>query len=213
MDKITVRRRIDVSRTRCLATTTRLSLLCVYFDGHVRRSVCDTVVPRQTVRNTAYSEPRGVTTYVHENIKTYKNPRSINKILSWLNSKSEGCALHVRVMDQLVATRTNFGWFHVKRAAVVFETAILLEVWKKETLLPTALVSLSPGLGSRRNYRNHEISTDTRKIQKGTSLLRYWNSFSRERLAGYATLGSWKSRILSSILLPNIKLVMKNVCT
>ena len=59
--KITDWRRIDVSRTRCLTTAMRLSLLWVYFASHVRRSVCDTVVPRKTVRNTAYSNPRGVT--------------------------------------------------------------------------------------------------------------------------------------------------------
>ena len=39
----------------------RLSLFCVYLDGHVRRSVCNAIVPRETVRNTTYSKPRGVT--------------------------------------------------------------------------------------------------------------------------------------------------------
>lgn len=46
-------------------------------------------MPRETVKNTAYSESRGVTTYVHENIKTYKNPQSIDKILSELNLKAK----------------------------------------------------------------------------------------------------------------------------
>ena len=39
---------------------TRLSLHCIYLVGHVRRSVCDTVIPRETVKNTAYSKPRDV---------------------------------------------------------------------------------------------------------------------------------------------------------
>ena len=41
-----------------------LSLYCVYLAGHVRRSVYDTLVPRETVNNTAYSKPRGVTAYL-----------------------------------------------------------------------------------------------------------------------------------------------------
>ena len=39
---------------------TRLSLHCIYLVGHVRRSVLDTVVSRETVKNTADSKPRGV---------------------------------------------------------------------------------------------------------------------------------------------------------
>ncbi|XP_033318885.1 uncharacterized protein LOC117216344 [Bombus bifarius] len=54
VDEITDRRRIDVSRTRCLMATTRLSLYCIYFAGPIRRSICDTVVSRATVRDTAY---------------------------------------------------------------------------------------------------------------------------------------------------------------
>ena len=61
VEEITDRRRIDVSRTRCLMTTMRLSLHCIYFIGPIRRSVCDTVVSRATVRDTAYGKPRGVT--------------------------------------------------------------------------------------------------------------------------------------------------------
>ena len=40
---------------------TTLSLQCVYSAGRVRWSVCDAVVPRATVRNTAYGKRRGVT--------------------------------------------------------------------------------------------------------------------------------------------------------
>ena len=61
---ITDQRRIDVSRTRCLMTTMRLSLHCIYLAGAIRRSVCDTIVPRATVTNMAYGKPRGVTVSV-----------------------------------------------------------------------------------------------------------------------------------------------------
>ena len=64
VDEITDRRRIDVSRTRCLMTTMRLSLHCIYLASAIRRSVCDTIVPRATVMNMAYGKPRGVTVSV-----------------------------------------------------------------------------------------------------------------------------------------------------
>ena len=64
VDEITDRRRINVSRTRCLMTTMRLSLHCIYFGGPIRRSVCDTVVSRTTVKDTAYGKPLGVRPWI-----------------------------------------------------------------------------------------------------------------------------------------------------
>ena len=69
VDKITVT--LNESTFLGLATwwTMRLRLHCTFFVDQIRQCVCDIVVPRAAVRNTAYGKPRGVTTTLTEIIQ------------------------------------------------------------------------------------------------------------------------------------------------
>ena len=82
-------------RTRCLTTTKRLLLCCVYLAGHVRRYVFDTAVPRETVRNTAYSKPRGVTQII-----AYSTPH--RRTLKWYIKLASELLLNTSISNAMI---------------------------------------------------------------------------------------------------------------
>jgi hypothetical protein len=86
------RSEIDNSRTRCLLTSMRSSIQCMFFVGQIRGYICDAGGPRAMVGIMFPTEPRAVTTSfaVTRKKNSYPGIRRLEslhehkkKILSW----------------------------------------------------------------------------------------------------------------------------------